>query len=281
MVFNILVRHQFSEKVSLYEGLTDVIDHKMRNSSLSLGHDLTEIHESFYLAPGNNEEYPEHLDTLNPVKVYDQALVRYLFCDSLQVGRLFQVSTTFNYIITNTASRYTIERIMLLNVTGPGEGKSYANNLLNYQFRTVKGCTETLTSFTPQAFKYKQKTNACVVMIDDAHLTHEKNMKAVDKESNVIPNTFKNLLDTSILESNVVTRDMSSGKVDTVKYHAVHNCGFVWNTNTMGFVSDTWADRCLIMESEFPEHVTRTRSTNQIQDTVVKLKMDRIAAVCL
>lgn len=49
----------------------------------------------------------------------------------------------------------------------------------------------------------------------------------------------------------------------------------------MGFVSDAWADRCLIMESEFPEHVTRTRSTNQIQDTVVKLKMDRIAAVCL
>lgn len=281
MVFNILVRHQFSDKESLYQGLTDVIDDNMRNSSLSLGHDLTDIHELCYLAPGNNDEYPEQLDTLDPVKVYDQALVRYMFCDSLQVGRLFQASTTFNYIITNTAPRYTIERIMLLNVTGPGEGKSYANNVLNYQFRTVKGCIETLTSFTPQAFKYKQKRNACVVMIDDAHITHEKNMKACDRESNVIPNTFKNLLDTSVLESDVVTRDMSSGKVDTVKYHAVHNCGFVWNTNTMGFVSDAWADRCLIMESEFPEHVTLTRSTNQIQDTVVKLKMDRIAAVCL
>lgn len=281
MVFNILVKHQFSEKESLYQGLTDVIDDRMRISSLSLGHDLTEIHESFYLAPGDADEYPEHSDPLNPLKVYDQALVRYLFCDSLQVGRLFQASTTFNYIITNTAPRYTIERIMLLNVTGPGEGKSYANNVLNYQFRTVKGCIETLTSFTPQSFKYKQKRNSCVVMIDDAHITHEKNMKSVDKESNVIPNTFKNLLDTSVLESDVVTRDMSSGKVDTVKYHAVHNCGFVWNTNTMGFMSDAWADRCLIMESEFPEHVTRTRSTNQIQDTVVKLKMDRIAAVCL
>lgn len=280
MVFNILVRHQFNEN-SLYEGLGDVIDDKMSNSSLSLGHSLAEIHASLYLAPGNHGDYSEEPSALDPVKVYDHALVRYLFCDSLQVGRLFQASTTFNYIIVNTAPRYTIERVMLFNITGPGEGKSYANNVLNYQFRRVRGCIETLTSFTPQAFKYKQKRNACVVMIDDAHITHEKNVKAVDRESNVIPNTFKNLLDTSVLESDVVTRDASSGKVYTVKYHAVHNCGFVWNTNTMGFVSDAWADRCLIMESEFPECVSRTRSTKQIQDTVEKCKMEHIAAVCL
>lgn len=281
MVFNILVRQQFTEKESLYQGLTDVIDSKLSNSSLSIGHNLSTIHESLYLAPSHNDDYLEEPSSLCPVKVYDHALVRYLFCDSLQVGRLFQASTTFNYIIANTAPRYTIERVMLFNITGPGEGKSYANNVLNYQFRSVKGCIETLTSFTPQAFKYKQKRNACVVMIDDAHITHEKNIKALDRESNVIPNTFKNLLDTSVLESDVVTRDVSSGKVDTVKYQAVHNCGFVWNTNTMGFVSDAWADRCLIMESEFPENVTRTRSTKQIQDTVTKHKMGRIAAVCL
>lgn len=96
----------------------------------------------------------------------------------------------------------------------------------------------------------------------------------------MIPNTFKNLLDTSVLESDVVTRDTSSGRVDTVRYQAVLNCG-VWNTNTMGFVSEAWADRCLIMESEFPEHVTRTRSTEQIQDTVERRKMDIIAAQCM
>lgn len=278
MVFNILVRHH---KDSLYEGLSYVIDEKMSNSSLSLSHGLTEIHESLYLAPGNRREYSEEPDALAPVKVYDHALVRYLFCDSLQVGRLFQASTTFNYIIINTAPRYTIERVMLFNITGPGEGKSYANSVLNYQFRGIRGCIETLTSFTPQAFKYKQKRNACVVMIDDAHITHEKNIRTVDRDSNVIPNTFKNLLDTSVLESDVVTRDMNSGKVDTVKYQAVHNCGFVWNSNTMGFVSEAWADRCVIMESEFPERVTRTRSTKQIQDTVEKYSMDRIAAKCL
>lgn len=281
MVFNILVRHKFSETDSLYEGLSDLIDNDMSNSSLSLGDSLAEIHELLYLAPCSHEDYSEEPGALDPLKVYDHALVRYLFCDSLQVGRLFQASTTFNYIIANTAPRYTIERIMLFNITGPGEGKTYANNVLNYQFRRIGGCIETLTSFTPQAFKYKQKRNACVVMIDDAHITHEKNIKAVDRESNVIPNTFKNLLDTSVLESDVVTRDVSSGKVDTVKYQAVHNCGFVWNTNTMGFVSNAWADRCLIMESEFPKCMTRTRSTKQIQDTVEKFKMERIAAVCL
>ncbi|KAF0029322.1 hypothetical protein F2P81_018427 [Scophthalmus maximus] len=129
---------------------------------------------------------------------------------------------------------------MLFNIRGPGEGKSYANNVLNCQFK-----------------------------------------QALDKESNVIPNTFKNLLDTSVLESDVVSRDVNTGKVDTVKYHAVHNCGFVWNTNTLGFVSDAWADRCVIMESEFPTHVTRTRSSKQLQDTVEKQKMGRVTAMCL
>lgn len=67
-----------------------------------------------------------------------------LFCDSLEVGRLFQASTTFNYIVTNTAPRYTIERVMLFNIRGPGEGKSYANNVLNCQFKQVKDCTHVL-----------------------------------------------------------------------------------------------------------------------------------------
>lgn len=268
MVFNILFRHQFSDNESLYKGLAEAVDEEMSNSSLFLGHNLTDIHESLYLAPGNHDDYSEETSSLIPVKVYDHALVDYLFCDSLRVGRLFQASTTFNYIITNTAPRYTIERVMLFNITGPGEGKSYANNVLNYQFRRVSYCIETLTSFTPQAFKYKKKRNACIVMIDDAHITHEKSTKAADRESNVIPNTFKNLLDTS-------------GKVDTAKYRAVHNCSFVWNANSMSFVSNAWADRCVIMESEFPLLVTRTCSTKQIQDTVETCKMDRIAAVCL
>ena len=281
MVFNIMVSHKFSEQDSLYEGLGDALGNTLSISSLSLANGLPEIFESLYLGPGNTDDYPDECSALNPVKVYDHALVRYMFCDSLQVGRLFQISTTFNYIISNTAPRYTIERVMLFNITGPGEGKTYANNVLNYQFKRVRGCIETLTSFTPQAFKYKQKRDARVVMIDDAHITHEKNRKTTDKESNVIPNTFKNLLDTSVLQSDVPTRDANSGKMDTIKYEAVHNCGFVWNTNTMGFVSDAWADRSVIMESEFPDRATRTRSTKQIQDTVEKYKMEHIATVCL
>ncbi|KAI4797391.1 hypothetical protein KUCAC02_025120 [Chaenocephalus aceratus] len=276
-----LMMQKFRENDSLYQGLSEVMDEQMNNSSFSLGHDLAEIHETLYLAPEKDRCASEGIGVLNPLKVYDRALVRYLFCDCLQVGRLFQASTTFNYIIANTAPRYTIERIMLFNITGPGEGKSYANNVLIYQFRRVRGCIESLTSFTPQAFKYKQKRTACVVIIDDGAISHEKTIRASDGESNVIPNTFKNLLDTSVLESDVVTRDASSGKVDTIKYQSVHNCGFVWNTNTMGFVTDAWADRSLVMDSEFPERMSRTRSTKQIQDTVDRDKMAHIAAVCL
>ncbi|KAK2836053.1 hypothetical protein Q5P01_016537 [Channa striata] len=201
MVFNILAKHRASDGDSLYAGLSDLMESRTLSSYLSLGRALPDIHEDLYLSAGTGSgDYAEDPRSLDPVKVYDHALVRYLFSDSLEVGRLFQASTTFNYIVANTAPRYTIERVMLFNITGPGEGKSYANNVLNCQFKQVKGCIETLTSFTPQAFKYKRQRNACVVMIDDAHITHEKNIKALDKESNVIPNTFKNLLDTSVGE---------------------------------------------------------------------------------
>ena len=283
MVFNVLVNQRFSVNESLYRGLGEVIDENASNASLSLGHGLglAKLRKSLYLKPVKIGDFSGEPSALAPLKVYDHALVRYLFCDKLRVGRLFQASTTFNYIIVNTAPRYTTQRIMLFNVTGPGEGKTYANDVLNLQFRMVKGCIETLTSFTQQAFKYKKMTTAGVVIIDDAHITHEKNVKAIDRESNVIPNTFKNLLDTSVLESDVVTRDVVTGRVETVKHESVHNCGFVWNTNTMGFVSEAWADRSLILESEFPERVTGTRSTQQLVDTVEKRQMPRIAAVCL
>ncbi|KAK2856672.1 hypothetical protein Q5P01_005407 [Channa striata] len=198
MVFNILAKNRASDGDLLYAGLSDLMDGRTLSSYLSLGRALPDIHEDLYLSAGTGSgDYAEDPRSLDPVKVYDHALVRYLFSDSLEVGRMFQASTTFNYIVANTAPRYTIERVMLFNITGPGEGKSYANNVLNCQFKQVKGCIETLTSFTPQAFKYKRQRNACVVMINDAYITHEKNIKALDKESNVIPNTFKNLLDTA------------------------------------------------------------------------------------
>lgn len=275
MVFTMLTSRKFGERDSIYVGLTRFVDEALGNSSLSLGHHLPNIHQR--LCRRLFDYHGDH----DAVKVYDAAVVKHLFCDSMEVTRLFQASTTFNYIITNTAPRYTVERIMLLNITGPGEGKSYANNLLEYQFQRVAGCIERLTSFTMMAFKYKQNRTSCVVIIDDAHISHEKNAKSIDKESNVIPNTFKNLLDTSTLESDVVTKDPATGKIATVKYKAVHNCGFVWNTNTMSFMSDAWADRCLIMESEHPKEVSTTRSTTDIVNAVKTRNMDVIAALCL
>lgn len=275
MVFTMLTRRKFGERDSIYVGLNRFVDDTLGNSSLSLGHHLPNTHQKLCRRVFDYDV--EH----DGVKVYDTAVVKHLFCDTLEVTRLFQASTTFNYIITNTAPRYTVERIMLLNITGPGEGKSYANNLLEYQFQRVAGCIERLTSFTMMAFKYKQNRTSCVVMIDDAHIAHEKTAKSIDKESNVIPNTFKNLLDTSTLESDVVTKDPVTGKITMVKYKAVHNCGFVWNTNTMSFMSDAWADRCLIMESEHPKGVSTTRSTTDIVNVVKTRNMDVIAALWL
>ncbi|KAJ8332470.1 hypothetical protein SKAU_G00426430 [Synaphobranchus kaupii] len=117
---------------------------------------------------------------LNPLKVYDQAFIRYMFSETLKVGRLFQASTTFNYVIANTATRYTVERIMLFNCTGPGEGKTYANQVLACQFKKVPGCIESLTSFTQQAFKYHKNRTSCIITID-THIAHEKSVKMGDR----------------------------------------------------------------------------------------------------
>lgn len=113
MVFNILMRDRFREG-SLYRGLSNVLDNR-KSSSLSLSGKHPEIHELLYLRSGDEHAHSESGD-LAPIKIYDHAMVRYLFTESLNVGRLFQASTTFNYIIANTAPRYTLERIMLFNI---------------------------------------------------------------------------------------------------------------------------------------------------------------------
>ena len=283
MVFKVLTKNRFVDERGLYQGLRDVMRGTMKNSYLSIGQRFPELHEKLCRPPvavDSAEEYATASEP-TPVKLYDRAVVRYLFSDHLNVGRLYQASTTFNYIIANTAPRYTIERIMLFNTAGPGEGKSYANYVLTSQFKKVPNCIETLTSFTPQAFKYTIRRESCVVMIDDGHITHEKNARQSDQESNVIPNVFKNLLDQGMLASDVVMRDPANGSMDTVRINAVNNCGFVWNTNTMDFVSRAWADRSLVMESEFPRPIMCTRSTKQILDTVERCSMDEVVPVCL
>ncbi|KAK2847555.1 hypothetical protein Q5P01_010554 [Channa striata] len=161
---------------------------------------------------------------------------------------------------------------------------------LSAAFEWLDICTDTLNSAKLDRKKVKDLQGSMYTPASQIgrqavpsihHVQLHSGQHRVDKESNVIPDTLENLLDTSVLESDVVSRDANNGNVDTVKYHAVHSCGFVWNTNTLGFVSDAWADRCIIMESEFPTHLTRTRSSNQLQDTVERLKIDRVAAVCL
>ena len=127
--------------------------------------------------------------------------------------------------------------------------------------------------------RYAKLIDMIMALVDSALSLSDLNLhcpfESTKSKLDIVPVTatlFKKCLDTSVQES-TVTRDVSTGKEDTIKYNnEVHNCGFVWNTNTMGFVSDVWADGCMIMESEFPDHVTRTHSTKQVKST--KLKLD-------
>ncbi|KAK2810142.1 hypothetical protein Q5P01_000431 [Channa striata] len=173
---------------------------------------------------------------------------------SLEVGRLFQASTTLNYIVANTAPGTRLNG-SCCSTSRPGEGKSYANNVLNCQFKQVKGCIETPRPSLRKPSSTSAEERHARVMIDDA-TSPTKNIKALDKESNVIPNTLKNLLTRSVLRA-TVSRDANSGKVDTASI-TPHNRAS-WNTNTLGFVSDAAADRRVIMESEFPTHDANTQ----------------------
>ncbi|KAK2832692.1 hypothetical protein Q5P01_016581 [Channa striata] len=77
MVFNILVKHRASDGDSLYAGLSDLMDGRNLSLYLSLGRTLPDIHRS--------SDYAKDPRSPDPVKVYDHALVHYLFSDSLEL----------------------------------------------------------------------------------------------------------------------------------------------------------------------------------------------------
>ena len=279
MVYSCLAEGRFSgpEPVeNMYSQLSSLTNGSRDNSSLSLGKRCPNVHRKICRGLRDGAEK----QSLNSLKVYDRDLVSHLFVDNFKVHRLFQASATFNYVITNTAPRYTIERCMLINFTAPGEGKTFINKLLGLIFQLVPTCIETLSSFTPQSFKYYKMRSSWTVMIEDTHNT-EKSVLGADRDSCNIPNVFKHLLDDSILESNVVSINQATGTLETSKVISVHNCGFVLTTNTLQQTSPGWLDRSHLMTSEHTASSQRTRSFQDLINTVEKGKMDQIAATCL
>lgn len=279
MVYTCLAEGRFSapEPVeNMYSQLRSLTNDSRDNSALSLGKRCPNVHRK--ICKGLKGGTGNH--SFNSLKVYDRDLVSYLFVDKFKVHRVFQASTTFNYVITNTAPRYTIERCMLFNFTAPGEGKTFINKLLALIFQLVPTCIETLTSFTPQSFKYHKVRSSWTIMIEDTH-NAEKSALGADRDSLNMPNTFKHLLDESLLESNSVSLSQATGSHETSKVTSVQNCGIVWTSNSLDHTSPAWLDRCLVMTSEYTASSQRTRSFQDLITTVQSEKMDQIAAICL
>ncbi|KAI4822303.1 hypothetical protein KUCAC02_007857 [Chaenocephalus aceratus] len=146
MVFSNLVMQKFRENDSLYQGLSEVMDEQMNKLQLLPGsrpsRDSTKRYTWLRRRTGAlpRDRRSGSLEGVRP------GLGSLPVLRQPASGQV--VSGVDHYIIANTAPMYTIERIMLFNITGPREGKSYANNVLIYSFRRVRGCIESLTSFT-------------------------------------------------------------------------------------------------------------------------------------
>ena len=279
MVYACLAEGRFSgpEPVeNMYSQLSSFTNDSRENSALSLGKRCPSVHRKFC----RDLRRDTGGQSRSPLKVYDQCLVSHLFVDDLKVHRLFQASAMFNYVITNTAPRYTVERCMLINYTAPGEGKTFINKLLGLIFQIVPSCIETLSSFTPQSFKYYKTRSSWTVMIEDTH-NAEKNFWGADRDACNIPNVFKHLLDDSVLESNVVSLNPATAALETSRVISVHNCGFVYTTNTLEQTSPGWLDRSLLMTTEHTSSSQRTISFQDLITTIQQRKLDKIAACCL
>lgn len=207
---------------------------------------------------------------------YTAEVMRNLFQAHFNVTRVFQACVTFMYAIANGAPGYTKDRMMLINFSAPGEGKSFTNYVIKTLFCSLRGFLCELTSFTNQSFKYKDVKTLCNVLIDDAAVPAD-NAKYRSKDAQNVPNMFKNMLDTGTLICEVPLRNQSTNAFVTECVESVQNCGVVWSTNSLEIFSDAWKDRTYLMGSEYGLPAARSLTTESVEKVAEANKLSAAA----
>ncbi|UMM52713.1 protein Allo56 [Lake sturgeon herpesvirus] len=174
-----------------------------------------------------------------------------LFSRSFDVKRLTQACVTFYYIIGNMAPRWRTGRLMLVNYTGPGQGKTFVNDVLGHLFKRFDHLLDQIMGVTPTAFKYTTEPHVVKVKIfDDTGFSAEA-LKSAKNENYNFAGSFKTMLDNCYMKTEVTERETGvGGRLVTQKRIAVHNCGFVWNTNSLNIFSEAVRDRTVVLGSE-------------------------------
>nr|WAS29280.1 protein Allo56 [Lake sturgeon herpesvirus] len=174
-----------------------------------------------------------------------------LFTRSFDIKRLTQACVTFYYIIGNMAPRWRTGRLMLVNYTGPGQGKTFVNDVLGHLFKRFDHLLDQIMGVTPTAFKYTTEPHVVKVKVfDDTGFSAEA-LKSAKNENYNFAGSFKTMLDNCYMKTEVTERETGvGGRLVTQKRIAVHNCGFVWNTNSLNIFSEAVRDRTVVLGSE-------------------------------
>lgn len=220
-----------------------------------------------------------------PVKTTSAAVTHFLFSEDFKITRLVQATVTANYIIANTAPRWRRGRFIIINHTRPGEGKTFTNEVMKELFAgDFPSVVESLMSITPTCLKYDREINILKTrIIDDAGFSTEVLKNARDENCS-LAGTFKTILDNSYMNSLVTEKNEKTNSLYKQQHLAIHNTGFVWNTNSMSIFTNAVKDRALVLRSTVgsdPKALTSTVSDLSLTTICAEKGMRDIAAKLL
>lgn len=263
MIFKNLIFIQIDPIKEIYTKLTLNMH---RSTSPFAAFSICNVYNTFLCSPNSSM----------CVKILETKLLKAIFQETFQLTRLKQAVVTFNYILFNSAPRWSISRLMLINHTAAGKGKSHTNIIMRLLF-DIRGLFPELSNFSNMSFKYQAANIGKILLMDDVGFSSTQ-QRTMTSEDNIIPAQFKCILDKGYTVSNVVENDKTTCKNVTRTILSVHNIGFIWNTNTLSHISEAWQDRSVVLGNEPTDTDTPFTcvGVSALQTKVVDMKYDKI-----
>nr|WIM37054.1 allo56 [Herpesvirus DDDp] len=179
----------------------------------------------------------------------DYLFLKKVFCEIFGLGRNTQAVMSLVHILHTTAPKWKANKLMLVNYTRGGTGKSHTVNVLKDLFREVTGLFGNVSTFTDTVLKYSEMTVGRVIVMDDVGFSAAQ-QKSVKREDAMISGQFKSLLDTGYTNNQCTEKDPLTNAFRVRTRLMVSNSAFMWNTNTLDSFSDALQDRCVIIGAE-------------------------------
>lgn len=179
----------------------------------------------------------------------DYKFLYLVFDKILNLSRCVQAYLSLMHILHTTAPKWKTNRLMLVNHTRGGTGKTHTTNALKMLFHRVKNLFSGFSSLTDTVLKYSAIKVGTVMVMDDVGLSavQQKNSR---KEDALLAAQFKSLLDIGYTNNTTTERDPHTNSFKVVNHMMIYNVAFIWNTNTTDTFSDALQDRCFLLGAE-------------------------------